>query len=232
MWDGFKAPEVNYETNWFKPYVPKYKVNHADVVYQKADLINEAPTFTPYSFFEHPAEKPYGDPIYDPLTDHLHKTDKHIEEEAHHVEEEEVVEEVVEDVYLGIVEAAPCDCTAYILERDELLEENSALTSELYLYQARYGYLLPEEPVYYDDTEVFYSDAAVEYAEEEPETYVVPEMPVFYEPEEEVEEDHYEEESEEEDDTANYFLDHDDYQPESYTPYAHSNFDFFNFVLN
>lgn len=55
----------------YLPYIPEYKNNSVDV--KKKDIYNTyGDLFTPYSFYEHPEEKPYGDPLYEPETDELH----------------------------------------------------------------------------------------------------------------------------------------------------------------
>lgn len=168
------------------PYIPKYKNNYVDV--EKKHTYNEfGDLFEPYTFYEKPTEPIYGDPIYDPKNDKLHKKQapKAPEEDIHdHAEEEEVAPHSEEehdhsyhpehddDEDHKIVKIEHCDCSVEAAARDQAIIERDAAVSELALYKLAFGELLPEHTYYEPEPAAQYLDNEHEITVYDPYSYI------------------------------------------------------------
>ena len=235
--EPFKAAPVSWRLPEFLPYIPKYKNNYVDV--EKKHTYNEfGDLFTPYEFYSPPVEPVYGDPIYDPKNDKLHKKQapKPKEEDIHdHAEEPEVapVEEEEhhhephhlphDDEHVVIVHEK-CDCSDEAAARDQAIIERDAAVSELALYKLAFGELLPEHTYHEPEPAAEYLDNDHEITVYDPYSYIEDEYAahqhddtVYHEPA-----DHSA--------FIGYF-DSDDYSQDGYYEANHDSLEYYDYVL-
>merc|ERR1712048_435082 len=239
---NFKTPEpfVAAPVSWtlpeFLPYIPKYKNTYVDVV-DKDTYTEFGELFEPYEFYSPPKEPVYGDPIYDPKNDKLHKKQAPKPEpvDIHdHAKEPQVAElpeeEHQHEPYLPESDEKheiiyeTCDCSDVAAERDQAIVDRDAAVSELALYKLQFGDLLPVQHYEGALPAAEYPDYEHEITVYEPYSYIADEYAahphdetVYHEPA-----DHSE--------YVEYF-DSDEYSQDGYYQANHDSLEYYDYVL-